>query len=45
VQKDQMISTHIHFPGDAARRLFAEDIAFVRDDGVERSFSWNEELL
>jgi Xaa-Pro dipeptidase len=45
VQKDQMISTHIHFPGDAARRLFAEDIAFVRDDGVERFFSWNDELL
>jgi Xaa-Pro dipeptidase len=45
VQKDQMISTHIHFPGDASRRLFVEDVVFVRDDGVERFFSWNDELL
>ncbi len=45
VQNDQMISTHIHFPGDAGQRLFLEDIAFVRNDGVERLFTWNEQLL
>lgn len=45
VQKDQMISTHIHFPGDEGQRLFMEDIAFVGSDGVDRFFTWDDELL
>lgn len=45
VQENQMISTHIHLPGDAGRRLFLEDIAFVRADGVERFFTWDDTLL
>jgi Xaa-Pro dipeptidase len=45
VQRHKMISTHIHFPGDETQRLFMEDIAFVRDDGVERFFTWDDRLL
>lgn len=44
VEKDSMLSTHIYVPGGPAERLYLEDIVFVRESGVERLFTWDDEL-
>jgi Xaa-Pro aminopeptidase len=44
VERDSMLTTHIYYPGGSNERLFVEDIIFVREDGIERLFTWDDEL-
>ncbi|WP_308340304.1 aldehyde dehydrogenase family protein [Variovorax sp. ZS18.2.2] len=45
LERDSMLTTHIYCPGASDERVFIEDIVHVRDNGIERLFTWDDELL
>ncbi|MDB5873610.1 MAG: aldehyde dehydrogenase family protein [Ramlibacter sp.] len=44
LERDSVLSTHIYLPGGTTDRCFMEDIALIREGGVERFFTWDESL-
>jgi hypothetical protein len=45
LQPDMVFATHIYFPGDEQHRLFLEEIVLLSEQGNERLFTWDEEML
>lgn len=43
--EDMCVSTHIQVPGPDDKRVFTEDIAFVKSSGPERLFTWDREIM